>query len=264
MAKSSTNPSFLIEDNLPNFFTHLFGGVDSWGSDKFHLSDSGTCIRQIVLRIQGGKGEDRDTGSKLTLALGQALHNLLQGKLVDQGYVTRAECEVPTEDKELNLRGSADVVVAGTTLAKLLDREDLPGGLDCDYILDFKSKKDSILDSGEQSFARYTTAPEPSHTSQMQGYMEFLDIEWALVLYVNKNDGSCRGFWLRRNRMLGGMIREKARMVEEFRQQGTLPEIPYEKNTPEWVKNCKGIGRKDGSWAFRCGYYFQCFPTEEN
>lgn len=239
---------------LSNFLNDIIEEHDPWNIEKFHISDSSDCVRAIALRMLGYKGEEWDKKPQI---IGSAIHNHVQGLLLRGGFVKREDIEVRVEDLALNLAGSADIIISGHQLKRVV--ESLPGEESASYLLEIKSKGDNLVASGDSSFEKYTKDPELSHIAQVQGYMEYLEIDWALIIYINKRTGESVGFWVKRDATTGKMIKEKALYIKEFVDRKELPPHPY--NIDD--EKCIGKQRRDGTRYFICPWQKVCWEEME-
>jgi hypothetical protein len=130
---------------------------------------------------------------------GHGVHDRLQKYLKEIG--TLVEAEVPVENQEFEICGSADGIL------KLGKREG---------VLEIKS----INANGFYA----THEPKLEHIIQINIYMFCLDIPRGCVLYENKNNQELKEFYVKLDNKILDPIFEKIKLVQSWIREGKKPE----------------------------------------
>jgi hypothetical protein len=255
--------------NIGGLSKAFLKGLEEWDSKKLHPSDTSECPRAVLLRCRGTEETDpqqEDYSSSLTI--GTAFHRLIQANLLHAGVVQPTDTEVSMSVPELSMTGSADVVILGAELQKLLGDEPLPDTPDKYYLLEFKTKGDKMQD-GKSTFDAYTSPryiPQ-GYIGQIQAYLEYLDLEWCLLFYVsipwvedNTYQLKTRAYWVKRDPVVGKAARDQLEELHQHLQEGSLPPRMYNKDS----RDCAGFrSRRTGKIVFRCPYWKHCWSLDE-
>jgi CRISPR-associated exonuclease Cas4 len=146
--------------------------------DYFHPSAIGKCLRMLWLhelkfdpRAKAAPTVD-EVREYLVFEIGTYLHILMQNLISRAGLLVKRE--VAIQNKELRTLGHADGIV------KIHGQR---------YVLEIKT-------INTNSFAMLGKNPKPEHIAQVVMYMAALAEKKALILYVDKNTGQLKEFYV--------------------------------------------------------------------
>lgn len=152
---------------------------------------------------------DSATGYKL-MAHGTAIHELIQGYLIDMEVMKKEDTEKRMEDEELLFAGHCDGIL----------------NLDRRVLLEIKT----INDKGFQMIR----VPKEAHYYQAQAYIHFLnklyndDIQEVLFLYINRNSDNLdmKPFWVAKDEVAIATILNKLAVLKQLLVKQELYPIP--------------------------------------
>ena len=146
--------------------------------------------------------------------------------------------------------------------------------------IDMHGHSDGIIDIGGQLFIIYfktcsnivfknivdTDKPLKSHIRQVNIYMEILNVDYACILYENKNTLEIKEFYLRKDEEVVSELYDRVNECIESRVTGEIPSIPeelQEENPNDSIRfryqnlsaYCKGFHGFPP-----CPFFRKCFP----
>lgn len=141
----------------------------------FHPSQLGACLRQMWYGVKGAPSNSKPTADELlkrhiVFEMGTYIHVLFQNLCERAGVL---ECREKTVNSRLHkLLGHADGILK------------IEGNR---YLLEIKT-------SNSRRFTQLTKEPQHSHRKQMMAYMKALKLDWAIIVYINKDNSATKEF----------------------------------------------------------------------
>lgn len=206
----------------------------------FRASGLGSCPRLTLYKLRGLVEEERDAKSSITLDLGTAVHEILQGYLNKHGALDSMEETVSTPEV-INTTGHYDGVVTIDGVR---------------YLIEFKT-------TNVEAYQRLALKPIPwkKHQQQATFYMKSLNVDTCLFVYINRNLALLSEFEknnphvnpvflevpFKYTQTLLDQNAEETRALTEHFNKGTLPK--YERNStceycPDATKERCKVDRK--------------------
>lgn len=121
-----------------------------------------------------------------------------------------------------------------------------------DNLISFKDdKKQYLVEVKSTKSLNWLDEPRPSHVMQVMPYLKAFSIDWALLLYVEKNTLSTKVFKVKYDKLALKKLFEKARCVHEHLIGGTVPDPGLGKDdkwqcNPKYCEYCDECTQQDG------------------
>lgn len=186
--------------------------------NRGHLSSSAGCERKNYLKYVHKLSDvlevpPNDDNTNWTFSHGDAVHELIQGMLVEELGKKHVSIEETIEyqlEGDFYIYGHADVVIRGIDSADEINEvfpegyRPIPNdfnGFPDPFVIDIKTKSEftyySYPDSGH---AR--TVPKEDNMMQLNGYMGALDADYGCLLYFSKRNDHLEEYWMEFNQKL--------------------------------------------------------------
>jgi hypothetical protein len=179
----------------------------------FHPSTVGQCPRQTVLeRLEIPKSVPHDVRIQRIFENGHGVHARIQKELRDAGILVLDE--VALEAPEYNMKGHTDGIGR-------LYVDGLGGVL---VVLEIKScsEKSWKWMTGNGRLASH--GPDRKHIWQVQLYMYMTGLNYAVILYENKNDQSRAYYTIKRDaELIKDVLLPRVYVVNQSVNERTLP-----------------------------------------
>ena len=208
------------------------------------------CRRLNWFRLRGVQPDKIDIPDReldFTASMGTACHELIQSKLISalgEDWITidRYFSEFYHPDYKYTIETKG--------YETLIEIEDPPVRFACDGVIRIKDKIYLLeIKSSDQSSIRDLTAPKPRHVDQIKCYQSLLNVDNALVLYIDRQYGSLKCFELKIMQYEKDEVWNKMREIKHLAECGIAPEgLPKGDTwcTPSmcpYYEKCKQWGR---------------------
>ena len=170
---------------------------------RFYCSEIGTCPRKMVLMRMYPKPISNEL--RRIFELGNIIHEFVARVFKDAKGVKLLDSE-----RSLILAKPGSPVI-------------LAGRLD-DFILIEDSQQEMVMEIKSIKNFKFLNAPKPEHITQIMPYLKAMNLKQGALVYVSKENLMVKSFLINYDEQVVVDAFNKAEMVYEHLQKGTLPE----------------------------------------
>jgi hypothetical protein len=235
----------------------------------YHASSISSCMRKIYFDVTGNRNKiesNIDAQSFLTMDIGNAIHDLIQG----YGY-QGAFCDPKYYEAEVPIEPNLEIArQKNQHILKLAEKYKVRSHVDAWlWSVEVNTQELGNVSTrlgheyktiGDKGFNELT-GPKQQHIEQTTIYNILFDIPIMVYIYINLDTKEIKDFPVPVNIAAWREISQKIDTIEEYKRKGEIP--PFEESSA--MKNpieCNGMSSKGKKTRYSpCKYYNKlCFP----